>query len=93
MIVEVCANSYECAVNAELGGANRIELCKDLHLDGLTPDYEIAKKTINKLNIPVFILIRPREGDFVYSKQEFQLMKDDIVNSKKWVVKGLFVVF
>ena len=44
MIVEVCANSYESAINAELGGANRIELCKDLHLDGLTPDDEIAKK-------------------------------------------------
>ena len=89
MIVEVCANSYECAVNAELGGANRIELCKDLHLDGLTPDYEIAKKTINKLNIPVFILIRPREGDFVYSKQEFQLMKDDIVKFKEMGCKGI----
>ena len=46
MIIEVCANSYESAINAELGGANRIELCKDLHLDGLTPDDEIAKKTI-----------------------------------------------
>ena len=49
MIVEVCANSYESAINAELGGANRIELCKDLHLDGLTPNYDTAKKTIDKL--------------------------------------------
>ena len=64
MIVEVCANSYESAINAELGGANRIELCKDLHLDGLTPAYEISKKTIDILKIPVYILIRPFFLDF-----------------------------
>ena len=89
MIVEVCANSYESAINAELGGANRIELCKDLHLDGLTPDYEIAKRTINELNIPVFILIRPREGDFNYSIEEFELMKADIVKFKEMGCKGI----
>jgi len=89
MIVEVCANSYESAINAELGGANRIELCKDLHLDGLTPDDEIAKKTINELNIPVFILIRPREGDFNYSNEEYELMKADIVKFKEMGCKGI----
>ena len=89
MIVEVCANSYESAINAEVGGANRIELCKDLQLDGLTPDYEIAKKTINELNIPVFILIRPREGDFNYSNEEFELMKADIVKFKEMGCKGI----
>ena len=89
MIVEVCANSYESAINAELGGANRIELCKDLHLDGLTPDYDTAKKTIDKLNIPVFVLIRPREGDFVYTNEEFELMKADIVKFKEMGCKGI----
>ena len=89
MIVEVCANSYESAINAELGGANRIELCKDLHLDGLTPDYDAAKKTIDKLNIPVFVLIRPREGDFNYSNEEFELMKADIVKFKEMGGKGI----
>ena len=52
MIIEVCAESYEYAMKAEKAGADRIELCKDLHLDGLTPDYETAKKTIDSLNIP-----------------------------------------
>ena len=89
MIIEVCANSYESAINAELGGANRIELCKDLHLDGLTPDDEIAKKTINELNIPVFILIRPRDGDFNYSIEEYELMKADIVKFKEMGCKGI----
>ena len=89
MIIEVCAESYEYAVKAEKAGADRIELCKDLRLDGLTPDLEIAKKTINKLNIPVFILIRPREGDFNYSNEEYELMKADIEKFKEMGCKGI----
>ena len=89
MIIEVCAESYEYAVKAEKAGANRIELCKDLHLDGLTPDYESAKKTIDALNIPVFVLIRPRKGDFIYSDEEFELMKQDILKFKEMGCKGI----
>ena len=89
MIIEVCAESYEYALKAEKAGANRIELCKDLHLDGLTPDYESAKRTIDSLNIPVFILIRPRAGDFIYSNEEFELMKRDIVKFKEMGCKGI----
>ncbi len=89
MIIEVCAESYEYAVKAEKAGADRIELCKDLHLDGLTPDFEIAKKTINKLKIPVLILIRPRDGGFIYSNEELELMKADIVKFKEMGCKGI----
>ena len=89
MIVEVCANSYESAINAEVGGANRIELCKDLHLDGITPDNEVVIKTLNKLKIPVFMLIRPRAGDFVYTNKEFTLMKSDIIKFKKLGCSGI----
>ena len=89
MIIEVCAESYEYALKAEKAGANRIEFCKDLHLDGLTPDYESAKRTIDSLNIPVFILIRPIEGDFIYSNEEFELMKRDIIKFKEMGCKGI----
>ena len=89
MIIEVCAESYEYAMKAEKAGADRIELCRDLYLDGLTPDYESAKRTIDSLNIPVFILIRPREGDFVYSNKEFELMKRDIAKFKEMGCKGI----
>ena len=89
MIIEVCAESYKYALKAEKAGANRIELCKDLHLDGLTPDYETAKRTIDSLKIPVFILIRPREGDFIYSDEEFELMKQDILKFKEMGCKGI----
>ena len=89
MNIELCSYSYAYAVKAEKAGSDRIELCKDLHLDGLTPDLEIAKKTINKLNIPVFILIRPREGDFNYSNEEYELMKVDIEKFKEMGCKGI----
>ena len=89
MIIEVCAESYEYALKAEKAGADRIELCKDLHLDGLSPDYETAKRTIDSLNIPVFILIRPREGDFIYSNEEFELMKSDIIKFKEIGCNGI----
>ena len=89
MIIEVCAESYEYAVKAEKAGADRIELCKDLHLDGLTPDYESSKRAIDTLDIPVFILIRPRGGDFIYSHEEFELMKRDILKFKKMGCKGI----
>ena len=89
MIIEVCTDSYEYAIKAEKAGADRIELCKDLHLDGLTPNYKTAKRTIDRLNIPVFILIRQREGDFTYSNEEFELMKQDIVKFKEMGCKGI----
>ena len=89
MIIEVCADSYEYAEKAKKVGANRIELCKHLHLDGLTPNYKTAKKTIYKLNIPVFILIRPRKGDFNYSEKEFELIKADIIKFKEMRYKGI----
>ena len=89
MIIEVCVESYEYALKAEKAGADRIELCKDLHLDGITPDYESVKRAIDNLNIPVFVLIRPREGDFNYSNEEFELMKKDIVKFKEMGCKGI----
>ncbi len=89
MIFEVCANSYESAINAEKGGAHRIELCENLSVGGLTPNFDLAKKVISELNIPVFILIRPRKGDFNYSHEEFEQIKKDIILFKKIGCKGI----
>ena len=89
MILEVCANSYESAINAEKGGAHRIELCENLSVGGLTPNFVLAKKVISKLNIPVFILIRPRDGDFNYSNEEFEQIKKDIIFFKDLGCKGI----
>lgn len=89
MILEVCANSYESAINAEKAGAHRIELCENLAAGGLTPNYKLAKEVISDLSIPVFILIRPRDGDFNYSKNEFEQIKKDIILFKDLGCKGI----
>ena len=89
MILEVCANSYESAINAENGSAHRIELCENLSVGGLTPNFELAKKVINELNIPVFILIRPRDGNFNYSNEEFEKIKKNIILFKDLGCKGI----
>ncbi|NKI25544.1 copper homeostasis protein CutC [Arenibacter sp. 6A1] len=78
MIVEVCANSVESAINAQSAGADRIELCAELAVGGLTPSLGFLKLIKEHISIPVNVLIRPRSGDFSYSDYEFQIMKNDI---------------
>jgi len=78
MIVEVCANSFESAKNAQLAGAQRIELCAELGVGGVTPSYGLLKKVMDELNIAVNVLIRPRSGDFTYSDAEIDIMKQNI---------------
>ena len=78
MYLEICANSYQSAKNAQEAGAYRIELCQELSFGGITPSYGLLKQVRDNLEISVFVLIRPRGGDFVYSEVEFEIMKHDI---------------
>ena len=89
MIVEICANSYDSAYNAEKAGAHRIELCSELAVGGITPSYGLLKEVIENLNISVFVLIRPRGGNFVYSDTEFEIMKRDIKLCKDIGCQGI----
>lgn len=89
MIKELCVESYLEAKKGELKGANRIELCENLSVGGTTPSYGTIKLCIEKLNIPTFVMIRPRGGDFVYSSEEIEIMKEDIKICKKLGVKGI----
>ena len=77
MIVEVCANSLESALVAERAGADRIELCSELAVGGLTPSYGLLKAVKQQISIPVHVLIRPRSGDFTYSDAELDIMLTD----------------
>ena len=77
-IKEVCVESIQAAVLAANAGATRIELCGDLSCGGTTPSYETIKRTIEKLQIPVMVMIRPRGGDFCYTNEEFEIMREDI---------------
>lgn len=78
MLLEICANSYQSAKNAEDTGAHRIELCQELSVGGITPSYGLLKQVLENLSIPVFVLIRPRRGHFVYTDVEFEIMKTNI---------------
>ncbi len=89
LVVEVCANGIQSAMNAELAGADRIELCENLEVDGLTPAYATIEHACSGLQIPVHVLIRPRSSDFVYSEKEFEQMRNDIAICKGYGVAGV----
>lgn len=76
--LEICANSYTSALAAQNGGAHRVELCENMTEGGTTPSYAQIKLCKERLNIQVWPIIRPRGGDFLYSDDEFDLMKEDI---------------
>ena len=83
MIKEACVETFKEAISAEKNGADRIELCRDLANDGLTPSFDLMKKTVEELKIPVMVMIRPRTGNFVYSDEEIKQMKSEIELAKK----------
>ncbi|MDO6517447.1 copper homeostasis protein CutC [Zobellia uliginosa] len=78
MLVEVCANSLQSALNAQRAGVDRIELCSELAVGGITPSYGLLKSVREKISIPVHVLVRPRSGDFTYTSDELEIMKEDI---------------
>jgi copper homeostasis protein len=78
MILEIAANSVASALAAQAGGAGRVELCTALELGGLTPSYAQIALAREKLTIPLYVLIRSRAGDFLYSDLEVETMRRDI---------------
>ncbi|NNC46325.1 MAG: copper homeostasis protein CutC [Winogradskyella sp.] len=89
MLLEICANSFQSAKNAQDAGAHRIELCQELSVGGITPSFGLIKEVKEQLFIPVHVLIRPRAGDFVYSDEEFNIMKTDIESCKSLGCEGI----
>ena len=89
MIKEACVESFEKALEAQDKGANRIELCENLAVGGTTPSYGTVKLCLEKLNFPIFPMVRARGGNFNYSKDEIEIMKEDIKLFKKIGVKGI----
>ncbi|WP_084016918.1 copper homeostasis protein CutC [Moheibacter sediminis] len=78
MKLEIVSTSVQSAIHAEKGRADRIELCSELTVGGITPSYGLIRQVLEKISIPVFVLIRPRSGNFVYSDDEFEILKKDI---------------
>lgn len=78
MMLEIAANSVASALAAQDGGAGRVELCAALELGGLTPSHAQIALARERLHIPLYVLIRPRAGDFLYSDLECEAMQRDI---------------
>jgi copper homeostasis protein len=77
VLLEICCGSLDDAIEAEKGGADRVELCSALFLGGLTPSYGTIAEAKRRLKIPVMVMIRPRGGGFCYSEAEFASMLRD----------------
>lgn len=87
-LLEVCVDSLESAKNAELGGANRLELCSSLSLGGLTPSVGLVRSVKRSVLLPVYAMIRPREGDFINEEDELLVMEQDVLSLKEFGVDG-----
>lgn len=88
-ILEICCDRLSSAVNAQAGGADRIELCTALSTDGLTPSAGLIATVRRQLSIPVYVLIRPRPGHFIYTPAEVEVMLYDIHQAKALGVDGI----
>src|SRR5215831_10400091 len=78
LLLEISVDGVEKAVTAERGGAGRIELSAELSVGGLTPSRELLRSVREKVHIPIYSMIRPRAGNFVYSESEFSEMERSV---------------
>ena len=91
MVLEICTPTIQSAINAELGGAQRIELCANLREGGTTPSAATILACKKHLTIPTFVLIRERGGDFCYSDLEIEVMLNDIVFCRENGIEGVVI--
>ncbi|HSG67385.1 MAG TPA: copper homeostasis protein CutC, partial [Bacteroidales bacterium] len=89
MLIEVCVTSAQSALNAEKGGALRVELVDNLIEGGTTPSAGTISELRKRLDIGLFVMIRPRGGDFCYSALEFDIMKEDVRMARKLGADGV----
>lgn len=87
--LEICTGSIDSCLEAQKGGANRVELCDNLFEGGTTPSYATILYAKEHLTLDVMVMIRPRGGDFLYNDVEFELMKQDILCCKNIGVTGV----
>ena len=91
MIIEICATTINSVINANNAGADRIELCSNYNVGGLTPSIEFIKESLKVSGIPINILIRPRAGNFMFNQTEINKMKKDIISIMELDINGFVV--
>ena len=93
MIIEICTTTLGSIMNAQDAGANRLELCENYLVGGVTPNIEFFEKSLEISKVPINILIRPRGGDFIYSNIEFDRMFESIQKFKNYNISGFVIGF
>jgi len=89
MTLEIVVYNIESALKAQEGGADRIELCDNPGEGGTTPSFGIIESVRQNVNLDVYVMIRPRGGDFYYTNYEFHSMKRDIYQCQRISVDGI----
>ena len=89
IVVEACVDAIDAALEAEQGGAARIELCGELMQGGVTPSAGLIAAVWERIDIPLFVLVRPRTGDFLYTDDELDVMRRDIEQAKSLGAEGI----
>ena len=90
-ILECCVDSVESALQAEKGGADRLELCSNLIIGGTTPTLALFRQIREHTNIRIHVLVRPRFGDFLYTKQELHIIAKEIDMFRKAGAEGIVI--
>ena len=88
-ILEISVESIEAATAAERGGAQRIELCSNAREGGTTPSRELMRSVRERVRLPIFSMVRPRAGNFVYTEEEFEAMRHEIEAAKECRMDGV----
>ncbi len=91
MLVEICATNIASIKNAEISGADRIELCSELATGGITPSFGLMRSAVACSALPIHSLIRPRSGHFCFSDAEIDIMKADILAAKEAGCSGVVI--
>lgn len=91
VFIEACVTSLEQSINAAENGANRLELCIDIEVDGLTPPLSMVHQVCKAVEIQVRILVRPRSGNFVYTKSEYEYYLKEISAISLTSVEGIVI--
>ncbi len=91
MLLEIAVFNLQSALLAASAGANRLELCENAYEGGTTPSYGTLKTVRQKIDIPVFPIIRPHGGDFLYSDDEFATMQQDVLLCKQLGYEGVVI--
>jgi len=88
-LLEISVESVEAAMAAERGGARRIELCSSARVGGTTSEDDLMRAARERVSLPIYSMVRPRDGSFFYTESEFEAMRRDVDAAKEYGMDGV----